>query len=220
MDTGLTSSTVYYYKASAYNSSGEGEQSTITSALTYPSIPTNVSATATSSSNATITWNAVTGASGYNIYRSTSTDGEYAKVNTLLVTNSPYNDTGLEESKTYYYKITGVNASGESEYSSVVQVTTKKTSGITAIIIPINDEVSLSSPILQIPKGENRTFEVNGTYTTYQWYLNGSPINGASSSDYTLQTASMTVGLYDLTVVVANNNNKRRSGSYRIRITN
>ncbi len=54
---------------------------------------------------------------GYNLYRSTSQDGSYAKVNNQLINYKAYIDEGLQSLAGYYYKLTAVDANGnESDY--------------------------------------------------------------------------------------------------------
>jgi len=119
---GLTAGTVYYYKISAYNSSGEGSQSSI-SAITLPAVPTGITTTANSTS-ITISWSNVTGTSGYKIYRSTTSSGTYEEVGTSATTS--YTDIGLTSNTTYYYKVTAYNSGGESSKSNTVSVATEQ----------------------------------------------------------------------------------------------
>ncbi|MDR3172200.1 MAG: fibronectin type III domain-containing protein, partial [Treponema sp.] len=115
-DTGLKPTTQYTYKVSAYNAAGECISSAYTG-MTYPTTTLTVSVTAMSSSSITITWAAVTGAIGYNIYRGESANGTYTKINTVQVTSTSYNDTGLTASKIYYYKVAAYNNGGEGDKS-------------------------------------------------------------------------------------------------------
>jgi fibronectin type 3 domain-containing protein len=121
-NTGLTAGTTYYYKVSAHGVNGEGGRSAYISATTWPEAPTGVSATAVSFSSIRITWNAVTGASSYTVYRSASPDGAYALVGTSPTAS--YTDTGLTGSTTYYYQISASNAAKESGRSSTVSAAT------------------------------------------------------------------------------------------------
>lgn len=73
----------------------------------------SVTATQNGSAGITLSWNAVTGAIGYNIYRSTTAN--QALVAMTKVTSSPitygsvpYYDTGLTPATTYYYKVTWI----------------------------------------------------------------------------------------------------------------
>ena len=65
--------------------------------------------------------NAETDVAGYNIYRSTTSGGGYAKVNASLATFSSYSDGGPTDGTIYYYVVTAVDTSAnanESGYSN------------------------------------------------------------------------------------------------------
>ncbi len=124
-NTGLSAGTTYYYKIKAHNAGGDSNLSgevTATTVVAAPSVPTGLSASAVSASQIDLTWTAVTGATGYKLYRSASSGGTYTEIDD--VTSSPYNNTGLSAGTTYYYKIKAHNAGGDSEFSSVASVTT------------------------------------------------------------------------------------------------
>ncbi|MGF7034118.1 pectate lyase [Paenibacillus mucilaginosus] len=69
-----------------------------------------------------LNWNAAGGADGYNVYRSTSKEGPYTLVAAGVPSNS-YSDTtaGLINNSYFYYKVTAVNASGESDPSNTAE---------------------------------------------------------------------------------------------------
>ena len=56
--------------------------------------------------------------SGYNLYRSTTSGGDYTKANLSLITGTEYDDTGLEEGTTYYFVITSVDSDGDESVRS------------------------------------------------------------------------------------------------------
>jgi fibronectin type 3 domain-containing protein len=121
-DSGLSPGT-YYYKVSAYNSAGESSQSSYVYAKTLdnvPAAPTGVTASA-SSDSISVTWNSVSEASGYKIYRAASASGDYS----WLVGDTPATictDSRLS-SGTYYYKVSAYNSAGESSLSSYASAT-------------------------------------------------------------------------------------------------
>jgi len=115
--------TTYYYEVSAYNSSGESPRSSYASAIAL-NAPTGVIATASNTaSSIAIQWSSVSNATGYRIYRSTSSSGSYTYVGSSSATS--YTDTGLSPGATYYYRVSAQNSSGlESPQSSSVYATT------------------------------------------------------------------------------------------------
>ena len=85
---------------------------------TVPSAPTNLTATAQSTSAIKLTWDAVDGATSYKIYRG----GNYL---TSVATGTTYSDTGLTPNTQYCYKVTAVNDAGESAKSNEACATTE-----------------------------------------------------------------------------------------------
>ncbi|MFE0800956.1 chitinase [Streptomyces sp. NPDC058812] len=125
-----TSVTVYthgWYGQSAYyaddlsvfgpdGGGGDGEPEP-----TIPAAPAGLSVSGTTSSSASLAWNAVPGATGYNIYR----DG--TKV--TAVTGTSATVTGLAASTSYSMQVTATNAAGESARSAAVTARTTEQGG-------------------------------------------------------------------------------------------
>ena len=86
-----------------------------------PDTPTGVRAEVLSATSVKISWDAVSGADGYTIYRASGTAGSLNKWED--VTGTSYTDTGLTTGTTYRYSVTAYNAFGESEQSAVVFTT-------------------------------------------------------------------------------------------------
>ncbi|MFC1476465.1 fibronectin type III domain-containing protein, partial [Fibrobacterota bacterium] len=124
-DSGLSENTTYYYEVSAENSGGESEHSDVVSAKTMIliTVPTGFEGEALSSSEIELTWNSVTGADEYRVFRSLSQGGSYDEI--ALVAQTDYTDTGLDANTTYYYKLSAKGPSGESEQTDPISVTTK-----------------------------------------------------------------------------------------------
>jgi hypothetical protein len=67
-------------------------------------------------------WNASSDATGYNVYRSASASGSYAKINSSLTPSTSFTDSSVTSGQTYYYAATSVNSEGaESARSAAVQ---------------------------------------------------------------------------------------------------
>ncbi|MFB9275525.1 endo-1,4-beta-xylanase [Cohnella cellulosilytica] len=115
-----------------------------------PAAPTAVSAQAKSSSEIEVSWTASDRANGYNVYRSSSVDGSYSKINTQLVTETKFRSGGLSASTTYYYKVAAVNEAGESVLSAAAHATTGSR-GTTSPGNPSPSAPSGPSPAEQTP---------------------------------------------------------------------
>lgn len=106
-NTGLTTNSNYYYKVRSYRMLGTVKVysgfSSVISIKPVPSAATNVKAIRTSSKSIKLTWNTVSGASGYEVFRATSSNGTYSLLTRM--TYSYYTNSGLVTGRTYYYKI-------------------------------------------------------------------------------------------------------------------
>ena len=84
-----------------------------------PATPTGLSA-ATNTSQVTLSWNTVSGATKYDIYRQSGSDYAYLAQTTSL----SYTDTGLTNGTTYYYKVSALDDSGnESAATAAISAT-------------------------------------------------------------------------------------------------
>jgi len=119
-NTGLTTGTTYYYKIEAYTMVGTTKIysafTSVVSAKPIPATPTGLTAARASATSIKISWNAVTGATGYAMYRSTSSTSGFTYVKT--VTSASYTNTGLTTGTTYYYQIKAYTTVGTTKIFS------------------------------------------------------------------------------------------------------
>lgn len=87
---------------------------------TVPPSPTGLTANY-SSNQVVLQWNAVTGATYYNVLRSTNSGSGFTTIASLAPTN--YTDTGLVNGTIYYYVVDAVNSNGASANSSQISAT-------------------------------------------------------------------------------------------------
>jgi uncharacterized protein (TIGR02145 family) len=191
-NTGLTTGTTYYYKVSAYNGSSESSQSAHASATANTptlAVPSGVTATAESPGSIIVSWSAVSGTTGYYVYRGTSATGTYSKIGTVTSESTSYTNTGLSVGTTYYYKVSAYNSSSESAQSSYTSAATPSVvlnppASITAVETSLSAiTVSWSAVSGAIGYRVYRGTSVDGSYeyvgtTTSTSYTNtGLPIN-------------------------------------------
>ena len=122
-NTGAKAGTTYYYRVKACNDAGLSPYSNVVSGKVKsvtlkPSAPVVKIGNSAASGKPMLTWNAVSGATSYKVYRATSQNGTYSLLGT--VTTTSYTNTGAKAGTTYYYKVKAVNSAGESAYSNVV----------------------------------------------------------------------------------------------------
>jgi hypothetical protein len=126
VSSGLAVSSTHTYLVRADNSAGDSAYSAQVSATTQsgtvtspPATPTGLAATAGSSSQITVTWNASANATSYDLL----VDGA-----TVSGVSSPYTQSGLAASSTHTYEVRADNSKGDSAYSAQVSATTQPTS--------------------------------------------------------------------------------------------
>ncbi|MGW1956643.1 chitinase [Streptomyces sp. NPDC001920] len=88
---------------------------------TIPGAPSGLTVSGTTSSSVSLAWNAVSGATGYHVYRNGT------KVTAVSGTSATV--TGLAASTSYAFQVTAANAAGESPKSATVTGTTNKPTG-------------------------------------------------------------------------------------------
>ena len=121
-NTGAKAGMTYYYRVKAVNDAGLSPYSNIVSGKVVvtpkPSAPVVKIGHSATSGKPMLTWNAVSGATSYKVYRATSQNGTYSLLGTVTATS--YTNTGAKAGVTYYYKVKAVNSAGESAYSNTV----------------------------------------------------------------------------------------------------
>lgn len=151
--SGLASATTYNYQVRANCSGGSSAYSAAGSFTTGSAAtcgtPTGLAASAITSSTATVSWNAVSGATSYNLQYKLASASTWTTFNT---TGTAVNFTSLAASTSYNAQVQAVCSSGSSAYSSAITFTTSaaactdtwesnNTSG-TAKLISVNTNIN------------------------------------------------------------------------------
>ncbi len=202
-DTGLTANTSYTYRVRATNTGGDSNYSNEASATTSdnpPQAPTNLAATAISSSAINLTWtDNSNNETGFKVER--STDGiNFTQIAVPAANVTTYTDNGLTANTPYTYRVRARNTSGDSDYSNKVTTTTLP------IIAPSNLTATLAS-----------STQINLSWTETSTDVTGFKIERKTGSGTYAQigTALANATSYNDTNLTANT-----SYTYRVKATN
>ena len=124
LDTSAVPGRTYYYMVTAVDMGGKEKDSAIKSITCDCARPVVSITTNASSGKPSLKWNAVDGATKYEVYRATSKNGTYTKMYTT--TSTSYTNSTAVPGTTYYYKvkaICGKSSYGNSAYSIVKSIT-------------------------------------------------------------------------------------------------
>lgn len=187
--SGLKTGKTYYFKVRAYKViSGAkcfGSYSAVQSAKPIPAKTSIIKRTAADYRSIKLTWKKVSGASGYQIYRSTKKTGAYKKIKTITSGNkTSYTNKKLNTGKTYYYKIRVYRKVGSktyySKYSSVVsKKVVPSTPKITSIQSKSKNKIKLTWKKITGASGYvvYRSTSKNGTYKEIKTVKNGKTLS-------------------------------------------
>ncbi len=119
-DSNLVPNTTYYYQVRAYRKVGgsivPSAPSAPVSATPYFGSVSNAKAVHSSTTGIKLTWGAVSGRTGYELYRCTSPDGDFVFIKST--TSTSFTDSGLTAGVTYYYKIVAYRTVNGVKYRS------------------------------------------------------------------------------------------------------
>ncbi|MGE5474545.1 MAG: fibronectin type III domain-containing protein [Ignavibacteriales bacterium] len=166
--SGLTSGSIHTYRVRAKNANGKGDWSSAVTQTTYstaPTIPTNVTATATNTS-ITIKWSTVSGAAGYDV----EFDGQVSDSGN----NTTYIKSGLTQNTQHTYRVRAKNSGGVSGWSTLS----------TKLTMPDMPDI----PTIQSATPTNTTITVQwntvSNATGYDIEADGVIINNGTSTQY------------------------------------
>lgn len=234
-DTGLTGSSSYSYRVRATDAAGNlSSYSLASSATTAPptfTSPSNLTATAVSSSQINLSWMAGTETGGtisqYLVERC-SAPGCVNFAQIATTTNTNLIDTGLSASTSYSYRVRATDAAGNlSGFSGTSSGTTLASGGtISVSISPKRGGVVTSQTITLTAMVNNDVGSAGVTWSTTGGTLTGQTLTSttfssttagsftitAKSKADTTQSASATIGVTDLAGVFTQRYDTQRTG--------
>lgn len=173
VDIGLMNGTTYYYVVTAINGTGESTNSTQVSVApsasgTVPAVPTGLTAVGTNV-QVNLNWAASSGATSYNVKRSTVMGGPYTAIETGVASTS-YTDTNLTVGTIYYYVISAVNAAGESFANSAEASATPPGFLLSRNSWTASASVNSGNASLAIDGNDTTRWDTAGSQTPGQWF--------------------------------------------------
>lgn len=171
---------------------------------TPPAAPSNLTATATSSSQINLSWtDNSNNETGFEIERCTgSTCTEFALINTVTAGTTSWSNTGLAAATSYSYRVRAANTAGNSDYSIVAGATTPSAPTIPAA----------PSALTAVAKAKNA---VQLTWTDNSNNETGFRIERCTGSTCSNFTAVATVGV---NAVAYTNTGLKANTTYRYRV--
>ncbi|HVA10763.1 MAG TPA: fibronectin type III domain-containing protein, partial [Candidatus Dormibacteraeota bacterium] len=159
-DTTVSPNTTYSYTIEAFdlasppNVSAPSSAASVTTPAatnaTPPTTPTDLQATAVSSSQINLNWTASTAnvtVEGYYVYRSTHNHRHSTYSLVATVATNSYGNTNLSAKTTYYYYVVAFDSAGRSGKSSVVNAVTKANALTTTTVQGTVTSTTTQSPL-------------------------------------------------------------------------
>jgi len=159
---------------------------TTTTTYIIPDVPTNLTATALSSSSIRVNWNASTGTNTYyTLYKSITESGIYTDIVADGITQTSYEVTGLSANTTYYFKLTATNKSGTSSGQSLSCNARTYIVAVTSITeVPTSGQVGIPLILAGIVN------PTDATNKTTIWSVVSGGTTGATITGNTLNTTA------------------------------
>jgi Domain of unknown function (DUF4082)/Fibronectin type III domain len=136
-----------------------------------PAAPTNLTATAASTTQINLTWTGSAGATGYQVLRSLNGSSGWTSIGSTSAGTTSYQDTDLSAGMTYYYRVYATGDDLDSAYSNTANATTGSSTTTVDTIwsnsyVPAENSLSFGAYEL----GVKFTASVAGTVTGARFY--------------------------------------------------
>jgi len=191
--------TEYAFILTAVTAAGESAPSPVATATPAIPAPAGLAVGAATSSSMDVSWNAVSGAAGYELYRDTSATGSF----TTLAYNGVSTAAtvgGLSPATTYYFKARAFDSSGTTaSWSSVVSGTTLDANGMPVLITPPSS--GFTAPTQLPPGAPTPDYWIRAGYPSLGW-VEGGFTYVVWPKDYQNSTA-FAIACYDASGAVA-----------------
>ena len=184
---------------------------------TVPAAATSLTAQNTGNS-IQLTWKDVAyNESGYNVYRSTTTNGTYTLVGATATDAISFTDSSITGNTQYFYKITAFNVYGTSDYSNIATITTaNRIPQIVAIsdVAIKNNQTATVNITAKDDATDHVTLTASGL-PSFATFVD----NGNGTGKITVTPTANNLGAYPVTVTATDNAGANTSASFNILIS-
>jgi fibronectin type 3 domain-containing protein len=188
-DTALSADGSYNYTVTSLDALGNESAASAARTVVYdttpPAVPGQPSAASPTNAKPALTWTAVTGATGYNVYR----DGGLVGAN---VSSVAFTDSALGTDGSYAYTVTSLDGAGNESLPSAVRAVVYDT---TAPGVPAQPAAA-ASPTNAKP---SLTWSAVSGATSYNVYRSGTPVANVNTPSFT-DSSLVSDGSYSYTV--------------------
>ena len=207
--TGLSDGTQYAFIVTAVNAGGESLPSaaqTATPQMGIPTSPSSLLITGASGTTLSLSWSAVGGATGYQLFRDTSSGGSFS---TQRYSGSAlsFTDSNLTQGTTYYYKVRASNGAGTSPLSNWQSGTTIPSSP-TASAVPGDGQVTVSWAAVPGATSYNVYYAAGSSVT-----IGGAGVTTVLNANSPCLVSSLTDGIQYAFIVTAVNSGGESAAS-------
>jgi subtilisin family serine protease len=191
-NSGLIASTTYYFRIRSYEGANNSDFSNVATATTQatPSAPTNLTASAVSSSKINLTWtDNATNEAGFKVER--SSDGvNFTQIAILLTNATSYSATNLNAATTYQFRVRAYDGNNQSGFSNVASAATQATPAA-----PSNLTATPSAGKITLTWTDNATNEMGFKLERSTDGVNFSQIGYLAANTTTYPNAGLTSGV-------------------------
>lgn len=184
-DAGVITGQKYYYEIRAYKSIGSrlfyGKYSSAVKAVALPGKPQSLAITSEKPGVVHMTWATVDGASGYAVYRRSST-GSYAR--TGYATETSFTDTGAVQGTKYYYNVRAyMTVNGRNVYGN--RSTEQAVTTLSELATPVIDATAYAKKINRVTWAEVEGAEGYVIYSRLSTRSSYSKLATIKTNEYT-----------------------------------
>ena len=143
-DTTAAAGATYTYRVTATNATGASASVASSPVAVLTAAPTGLAASTITASSVALTWNDVTGETGFQVQRSTDSE-TWTTLTTTPSGQAHYTDSTANEATSYFYRLAGVNGSGTGDFAAAISTLTLPATPTGLITTPVSaGEVDLS----------------------------------------------------------------------------